>query len=170
MAQTEKRKHPLSQTIPAAGKIFLLHGADTLHALTEQPYMSEDLLQTLVEKYPDLLAGDQMNRSAPRKWLLVAREIGVPGEEGGSDRWFLDHLFLYQDGIPTLVEVKRSSDTRIRREVVGQMLDYAANTVAYRSIEFLQARLDTCCQNRGKDMATEIGSPGSLVIGGCRRS
>ena len=28
---------------------------------------------------------------------------------------------------PTLVEVKRSSDTRIRREVVGQMLDYAAN-------------------------------------------
>jgi hypothetical protein len=32
-----------------------------------------------------------------------------------------------QNAVPTLVEVKRSSDTRIRREVVGQMLDYAAN-------------------------------------------
>jgi hypothetical protein len=31
--------------------------------------------------------------------------------------------------VPTLLEVKRSSDTRIRREVVGQMLDYAANGV-----------------------------------------
>jgi hypothetical protein len=41
------------------------------------------------------------------------------------------HLFLDQDGVPTLVEVKRSSDSRIRREVVGQMLDYAANSIAY---------------------------------------
>jgi hypothetical protein len=30
-------------------------------------------------------------------------------------------------GVPTLVEVKRSSDTRARREVVARMLDYAAN-------------------------------------------
>jgi hypothetical protein len=32
-----------------------------------------------------------------------------------------------------IVEVKRSSDTRIRREVVGQVLDYAANGVKYWS-------------------------------------
>jgi hypothetical protein len=31
---------------------------------------------------------------------------------------------LDQDAVPTLVEVKRSSDTRIRREVMGQMSDY----------------------------------------------
>jgi hypothetical protein len=29
--------------------------------------------------------------------------------------------------VPTFVEVKRASDTRARREVVAQMLDYAAN-------------------------------------------
>jgi len=29
-----------------------------------------------------------------------------------------------------VVEVKRGTDTRIRREVVGQMLDYAANAVS----------------------------------------
>jgi len=38
---------------------------------------------------------------------------------------------LDQDAIPTIVEVKRSTDTRIRREVVGQMLGYAANAVVY---------------------------------------
>jgi len=42
----------------------------------------------------------------------------------------LDHLLLDQDGIPTFVECKRASDTRIRREVVAQMLDYAATALS----------------------------------------
>ncbi len=58
----------------------------------------------------------------------------MPSEEGGAGRWAIDHLFLDQDGIPTIVEVKRSTDTRIRREVVGQMLDSAANAVGRWSI------------------------------------
>jgi len=37
--------------------------------------------------------------------------------------------------VPVLVEVKRADDTRIRREVVAQMLDYAANCVAYPPID-----------------------------------
>lgn len=61
----------------------------------------------------------------------MVREQGVPGEENGADRWSLDHLFVDDEGVPTLVEVKRSTDTRIRREVVGQMLDYAANGVSH---------------------------------------
>jgi hypothetical protein len=67
-----------------------------------------------------------MSRGDPRRFLLVRREAPVPDRENGGIRWSIDHLFLDQDAIPTLVEVKRSSDTRIRREVVGQMLDYAA--------------------------------------------
>ena len=61
--------------------------------------------------------------------------------------WSLDHLFIDQEGIPTLVEVKRSSDTRIRREVVGQMLDYAANAVVYWPVEDLRARFESRCDN-----------------------
>jgi hypothetical protein len=72
-------------------------------------------------------------------WLLVQRELGIAGEEDGSDRWSLDHLFLDQDGVPTLVEVKRSSDTRLRREVVGQLLDYAANASAFWGLEKIRA-------------------------------
>lgn len=92
--------------------------------LTEQAYDSEALLQKLLSDYPSLLAGDQIDSVTPRRWLLIKPEMEVPSEEDGYGRWFIDHLFLDQDGIPTLVEVKRSSDTRLRREVVGQMLDY----------------------------------------------
>jgi hypothetical protein len=127
------------------GKIYLIQNDKSLQALSQQPYPNEDDFQSLLEQYPDLLAGDQMNEGAPRRWLLVAREMGVPGEEGGPNQWSLDHLFLDQDGIPTLVEVKRAGDTRIRREVVGQMLDYAANAVVYWPVETVRTRFEATC-------------------------
>ncbi|MBI3944027.1 MAG: hypothetical protein HY326_13505 [Chloroflexi bacterium] len=138
------------------GKIYLLQKDASLQPLTEQAYASEDLLQSLLEDYPDLLAGDQINEAAPRRWLLVSREMGVPGEEFGPNQWSLDHLFLDQDGIPTLVEVKRSTDTRIRREVVGQMLDYAANGVGYWPVETIRARFEANCEARKTDSSELI--------------
>lgn len=60
----------------------------------------------MLEDYPSLLAGDQIDREYPRRWLLVSREMGLPYEEKGTKKLSLDHLFLDQDGIPTLVELK----------------------------------------------------------------
>jgi len=114
-----------------SGGIYLVQDDSGLVKMNEQAYDSEDLLQGLLTKYPDLLAGDQINSTEPRRWLLVAREVSLASEEDGAGRWSVDHLFLDQDAIPTIVEVKRSTDTRIRREVVGQMLEYAANAVVY---------------------------------------
>ena len=132
-----------------SGGIFLLSG-EKLVEMREQAYDSEDLLQELLAKYPDLLAGDQLAGS-PRRWLLVRREAGVPDREAGGSRWSLDHLFIDQEAVPTLVEVKRSDDTRIRREVVGQMLDYAANGVVYWPAERLRADFEARCAKEGKD-------------------
>ncbi len=136
--------------------IFLIHDSGDLVEMRESPYDSEDLLQNLLDKYPKLLAGDQINASQPRRWLLVCREMSVPGEEGGSGRWSLDHLFLDQAAIPTLVEVKRSTDTRIRRQVVGQMLDYAANAVAYWPVEEIKARFESRCKEDGVEPDAEL--------------
>ncbi len=119
--------------------------------MEETPYDSERLLQELLAKHPDLLAGEQIDSEAPRRWLLVTREMRVPGEEEGGARWSLDHLFLDQDAVPTLVEVKRSSDTRIRRKVVGQMLDYAANAVVYWPVEEIRARFHRRCEKARLD-------------------
>ena len=100
---------------------------------------------------------EQINQEEPRRWLLISREVGVPAEENGAGRWSLDHLFVDQDGVPTLVEVKRSSDTRTRREVVAQMLDYAANAVVHWPIETIRAKFEDNCEKNGKDAEVELG-------------
>lgn len=151
-----------------SGRIYLIQDDDSLQALEERPYRDEDLLQTLLEKYPELLAGEQINEASPRRWLLIDREMGVPIEEGGGDHMSLDHLFLDQDGIPTLVEVKRSTDTRIRREVVGQMLDYAANAVAYWPVESIRARFEAAVDDHDRQLASflELEEPDEQTIEG----
>jgi hypothetical protein len=133
-----------------SASIFLIDGDGKLVAMNEQPYDSEALLQELLAIYPDVLAGDDTATTA-RRWLLISREMGVPSEQDGSSRWAVDHLFVDQDGVPTLVEVKRSTDTRIRREVVGQMLDYAANAVVYWPVERLRGQFEASVIGNGHD-------------------
>jgi hypothetical protein len=141
---------------PMRGSNYLLGDDRKLVTMEEEPYDSETLLQELLANYPSLLTGDQMNPSAPRTWLLVKREAGIPGEDGGGDRWSVDHLFLDQDAVPTLVEVKRSSDTRLRREVIGQMLDYAANAVVYWPADRVRALFETECDASGLDPTARV--------------
>lgn len=129
--------------------IFLIDKNGEMVEMCDQPYDSEGLLQTLLARYPSVLAGDQMNDSGRVKWLFVAREAGIPGEDGGGERYSLDHIFIDQNAVPTLVEVKRSTDTRIRREVVGQMLDYAANAVLYWPVNTIRERFEETCREQG---------------------
>ena len=138
------------------GRIFVLDDEGSLRAMSEEAYDSEELLQSLLTRYPDLLAGDQMNRAAPRRWLLIQRETGVLDGEGGANRWALDHLFIDQEAIPTLVEVKRGTDSRLRQEVVGQMLDYAANGIAHWPVEQLRSSFEAACEREGYDPEERI--------------
>jgi hypothetical protein len=121
------RSWPLAQSAASVAKwqatavsgVYLRHGG-TYIAMRETPYGAEDVLQQLIEEHPEMLGGED----APHGPLvLVRREAGVSDEADAGARWSLDHLYVDADGIPTLVEVKRSSDTRSRREVVAQMLD-----------------------------------------------
>ena len=120
-----------------AERIYILDG-DNLEPMKEQGFASEDYLQDLLAKHLDLLDGELVSPGNPRRWLLIKREMGVSVAAGESDRWWLDHLLVDQDARPTLVEVKRSTDTRIRREVVGQMMDYAANAAQFWTLETLR--------------------------------
>ena len=138
-------------------KIFLLGGSDgQLLPMTAAHYAAEAVLQGFVADYPELLPGDQIDPDNPRRWLLVSREMGVPGEAGKGARWSLDHLLLDQDGIPTFLECKRASDTRTRREVVGQMLDYAANGTEYWSMASLRQAAAETAEKMGKSLDNEI--------------
>ncbi|MDI9365462.1 MAG: hypothetical protein QM541_10955 [Flavobacterium sp.] len=136
--------------------IFLLNQNGELVEMNESTYLTEDLLQKLLADYPALISGSQINPERPRRWLLISREFGVPDEKDTGQRWSLDHLFIDQDGIPTLVEVKRSTDTRIRREVIGQIFDYASNAVSYWTIDEIIYRFEESCKVTNLDPSTVL--------------
>jgi hypothetical protein len=138
--------------------IFLLNSGGELVEMNEETYLTEALLQKLLSDYPALISGSQINPGKPRRWLLISREFGVPDDTDAGQRWSLDHLFIDQDGIPTLVEVKRSTDTRIRREVIGQILDYAANAVSYWTIEEIKHRFEENCKELNEEPGIVINN------------
>lgn len=132
--------------------VFVIQADNKLVELNESNYDSEVVLQKLLAEYPNLLSGSQIDPDNPRRWLLISREMSIPQEEGPSS-FFVDHLFLDQDAIPTLVEVKRSSDIRIRREVIGQMLDYAANAPQNWPLDTIIAKFEAYCESHEEDTA-----------------
>lgn len=95
-------------------------------------------LQSLLANNFDLLAGEQITPLSPRRWLLIRKEMPVPDPNSGDNRWAVDFLFVDQNAVPTFVECKRFNDTRSRREVVGQVMEYAANGQFYWDHETLK--------------------------------
>lgn len=107
---------------------YVIQDDGSTAAMTRVRCKDEDReLQRILERNPDLLPGDQIDPDDPRRWLLLKREMPVPDPRNGVNRWSIDFLFADQDAVPTFVECKRCADTRARREIVGQMLEYAAN-------------------------------------------
>ena len=138
-------------------RIFLIGDNDALCPMEARPYDAERVLQAHLASTPELLPGDQIDQDNPRRWLLVRREAGVPCAKDGGDYWSLDHLFVDQDGIPTLVECKRSGDPRLRREVVAQMLDYAANGMEYWPEGKLRVLAEETAAAAGRSLAEGLG-------------
>ena len=107
----------------AQGIIYVVDG-ENLRRMRPSAPENEDRMQALVARYPELITDGDGDL------LLIARESAI-GDGEVASRWALDHLFVTRDAVPVLVELKRASDTRIRREVVGQLIDYAANASAH---------------------------------------
>ncbi len=108
-------------------RIYTRDKQGRIEPLEEASFSSEDDLQALLAEHPELLDGEQMRPGDPRRWILIKREKGIAEAADAGDRWALDHLLIDQDATPTLVEVKRGSNSEVRRKVVGQMLEYAAH-------------------------------------------
>ena len=130
--------------------IFNVHPDGTLARMRPGAPASEDHMQALVARYPELI-GD-----ADGPLLLIRREQPISDAIDASGRWSLDHLFVTREAVPVLVELKRAVDTRLRREVVGQMLDYAANAVAYWQAGTIAAAFATTCETTGTPADTVL--------------
>src|ERR1700686_223128 len=131
--------------------IYLVGADDHLTRVDRALYAQESELQRLIDRHPELIPGGEVDESNPRRWLVIRSEAGIPSEEGGGEWWSVDHLLVDQEGVPTFVEVKRSNDTRIRREGVAQMLDYAANGTAYWQVGTLRTWFEEAELVAGRD-------------------
>lgn len=113
------------------GKIYKIKDNNELVAIHEEKHHNENNFQELLFLYPDLIPGDQIDSESPRRWLRVGREIDN-----------IDIFLLDQDGTPTIVEVKKSNNSEIHREVVGQMLDYGSKLVFSQSAETILPQIE----------------------------
>ncbi|MEA5470027.1 hypothetical protein [Spirulina sp. 06S082] len=134
-----------------SGGIYLIQGDYHLVAMNERPYDSEALLQELLDKYPNLLGLDRPDDAVGPDWLIVKRTGSIPTEDIRIERWSLNHLFLDRKGIPTLVEVQPDDEDDIRKETIGQMLDYAANAAVYWPVESIVEQFEINCRRQNRD-------------------
>jgi len=104
----------------------------------------------------NLIPGDQINNDDPPQWLLVKREMPVQDPSSGEVRWSIDFFLTDQHAFPTFVECKRYANTQSRREVVGQVLEYAANAHHYWDREQLREMASTSAGKRGCSIEDEF--------------
>jgi hypothetical protein len=135
--------------------IYTVDASGNLTSMRPSEPRSEDFMQSLVAMHPEIIA-DQDGAL-----LLIRREQPIADCEEGGGRWSLDHLFVTRSGIPVLVELKRAVDTRLRREVIGQMLDYAANGTAFwqsgRIAEAFVASMGEMGRDADQELAAFLG-------------
>ena len=135
-----------------------------LETLTEERFSTEDDLQALIAEHPELLAGEQIRPDNPLRWILITREKGIAETSNAAARWAIDHLIIDQDAVPTLVEVKRGSNSEIRRTIVGQLLEYAAHAAQTWTAEELRRAFEESTHAKGLDpgnvLATLLQSDG----------
>jgi len=105
----------------------------------------EDALQTILEKHPQIIPGRQINSSDPPKFVLLRREKPVGGLS-------LDHLYVDDKGVLTLLETKLFQNPESRREVVGQIIEYGAYAFKNWKINDLKEDAQNYWSKRGKQL------------------
>jgi len=98
-------------------KILLMEG-DHIRPVESSKFKEEAVLQGYLEQFPDLLPLDEVEDD-PLPLLAIGREVPVPS---GA----IDLLFIDVSGLLTIVETKLARNPEVRREVIGQIIEYAS--------------------------------------------
>jgi hypothetical protein len=112
-----------------------------LEKLTERYFSTEAEMEKFVMNNLELLLGDEIEPSDPRKWLIIKNQLGLPSKSTGST-YSIDLVLVDQDAILTLVEFKKQSNSQILREVIGQVLDYSTNVVMHWTSDYLKEQYE----------------------------
>lgn len=86
----------------------------TLSTLKEAKFEQELVLQALLEQFPELIPSEEIIGNP--SFFLIQREFPV-------STGYIDHLFVDQMMVPTIVETK-VNNPEIRRKIIGQGYEY----------------------------------------------
>jgi len=88
--------------------------------LNHKKYSDEGKLQGMLFKDPKIIPIEDIFPDSKNNIILVLREVGLPGS--GS----IDLLGIDNNGNIYIIETKLASNSEVKREVIGQVLEYAA--------------------------------------------
>jgi hypothetical protein len=98
--------------------------------IKRKKYTDERTLQELLEEYPQLISLHDIEDD-PLPLYPIGWEVGVP--PGAIDIMYCD-----SSGLITIVETKLAKNPQVRREVIGQVLEYASyvHDMNFEDIEY----------------------------------
>ena len=109
-------------------KLFVIEG-DKTQVLERQTFDNEKLLQDILEKFPEVVALDELGVYEP--FVVIGREVTTPAG-------YIDVLCMDGEGVLTVIETKLARNSQIRREVIGQIFEYVAQINKWRAQDVIQ--------------------------------
>lgn len=110
-------------------KLFIVEEGKT-KVLEDQGFDNEKLLQDVLEKFPEFIALDDLGVVEP--FIVIGREVATPAG-------YIDVLCIDGDGVLTVIETKLARNSQIRREVIGQVLEYVGQLSKWTAHDVIQA-------------------------------
>ena len=110
-------------------KLFIVEGNQT-KVLDQKAFDNETLLQDVVERFPEVIALEDLGVTEP--FIVIGREVATKAG-------YIDVLCIDGDGVLTVIETKLARNSQIRREVVGQVLEYVAQLSKWRAHDVVQS-------------------------------
>lgn len=101
---------------------IIIAGPDSVHLLENEPFYNEEILQSYIEKFPQIV---------PLESLGVVEPFVVIGREVATSAGFIDILCIDGNGVLTVIETKLARNPQIRREVIGQVLEYVGQVTKW---------------------------------------
>jgi len=140
--------------------VFLIDQKKHIRPLQRTGFGAEQQLDSYVESYPELLSTALSTPEHPLRLLLIETQAAIDDVQGGlPSRWAADLLFFDQEGVLTIVEDKLSTNPELRRQVVGQMIEYSANLVNSLTVDGLRERLSGTHDDPDGALLDLLGDP-----------
>lgn len=122
-------------------KLIIVEGNKT-KVLNEKGFDNEALLQDVVEKFPEVIALEDLGVTEP--FMVIGREVQTKAG-------YIDVLCIDGEGVLTVVETKLAKNAQIRREVIGQVLEYVAQLSKWRAQDVIQIANQYFAKEKIKD-------------------